>query len=262
MLTFRVRGASSGNCENRRSPSDTSQHFIVSTSPPVCHCGTNFTRLSSLERHVQSNTGQLSPNYPCPECSTYQGKNGFVRKDHLKQHLRGVHQWDAGQLAILFPHSQSCMNEYPVCHFQECDYYRDPSFKNLGVHEQHANRPFDTQSQYTNHMKREHDWSPYPCKVTGCNKFKGAGFFSTTAFEKHYKEKHPGSAIPALKVQDRTTEAVECAYCGGNFKRGEVGSHQRTSCWGEAACGFCNKRMMSFCFGSHHCEGKINAFNV
>ncbi|KAI0183184.1 hypothetical protein EV127DRAFT_321280, partial [Xylaria flabelliformis] len=137
--------------------------------------------------------------YPCAECTTYQGRNGFKRKDHLVQHLRVFHRWDDDQLATLTSAGQNSRLTIPICHFPECDYYRDPGFKDMGIREQAKNRPFDKQSHYTDHMKREHDWSPYPCKVAGCNKVNGAGFFSITAFERHSKGKHPGSAIPAPK---------------------------------------------------------------
>ncbi|TRX94379.1 hypothetical protein FHL15_004846 [Xylaria flabelliformis] len=193
------------------------QHLIVSKSPFVCHCGQNFTRLSSLERHIQNNTKQLQLDlHPCAECTTYQGRNGFKRKDHLVQHLRVFHKWDDDQIATLFPTERNSILKIPICHFPECDYYRDPGFRDMGIREQAKNRPFDKQSHYTDHMKREHDWSPYPCKVTGCNKVSGAGFFNITALEKHYKGKHPGSAIPAPKVDDQATETVKCDYCGIN----------------------------------------------
>ncbi|KAI8950262.1 hypothetical protein F4801DRAFT_353262 [Xylaria longipes] len=240
-----------------REQSHARQHLIVSKSPFLCHCGQNFTRLCSLERHVQNNTGQLQPEYPCPECPAYQGKNGFKRKDHLVQHLRVLHNWDNNQLATLFPPRQTRKFNIPVCHFPECDYYRDPSFKDMGIREQEENRPFDKQSHYTDHMKREHDWSPYPCKVSGCSKVNGTGFFSTTTLEKHYKKKHPGSAIPAPKVQDPTTQTVRCD-CGKSFKRSNIAYHQEYQCKSLAPCRYCHERIVASDMGDHcrnNCKG-------
>ncbi|KAI0553856.1 hypothetical protein F4679DRAFT_580026 [Xylaria curta] len=197
---------SQGALHNHASSSHAGQHLIVSKSPFVCNCGRNFTRLSSLERHVQNNTKQLNPVlHPCAECTTYQGKNGFKRRDHLIQHLRVLHKWNDDQLATLSSTGQNYRLKISVCHFPECDYYRAPGFKDMGIREQAKNRPFDKQSHYTDHMKREHDWSPYPCKVSGCSKVNGSGFFSTTTLERHYKEKHPGSAIPVPDTQGYNT---------------------------------------------------------
>ncbi|KAI8944083.1 hypothetical protein F4801DRAFT_585799 [Xylaria longipes] len=179
-------------------------------SHEIIELGENSYNVSALSSSVMNqftdptNAEQL---HPCPDCPSYQGKTGFKRKDHLIQHLRGLHNWDDNQLAILFPPRQTRRLQIPVCHFPECDYYRDPSFKDMDIREQEENRPFGRQSDYTNHMKREHNWSPYPCKVTGCSKVNGTGFFRTTTLKRHCEVKHPGITIPAPTVQDLTRKA-------------------------------------------------------
>ncbi|KAI0437212.1 hypothetical protein F4803DRAFT_165300 [Xylaria telfairii] len=239
------------------------QHLIVSESAPFrCQCGQDFTRLCSLERHIRHHAGQLNLDalHPCTECPDRQGKNGFKRLEHLKQHLQGFHKWDNDQLATLFPPRKAHILRIPVCHFPECDYYRGPGFEDMGVREREENRPFDKQSHYTDHMKREHDWSPYPCKVTGCNKVNGSGFFSTTTFERHYKKKHAGYAIPAPKVQDHITETVTCDYCRKSFSRNGITSHQEWRCEGIAPCRYCGQRMMSRQMMYHQgyeCTGEV-----
>ncbi|KAH8157697.1 hypothetical protein CIB48_g10544 [Xylaria polymorpha] len=182
------------------------------TEPSGSNLGLDLRRPAHLERHVRHHAGKLdlAALHPCTECPAYQGKNGFKRPDHLKQHLRVFHKWDNDQLATLFPPRKTRILKIPVCHFPECDYYRGPGFEDMGVREREENRPFDTQSHYTDHMKREHDWSPYPCKVTGCNKVNGSGFFSATTLERHYKEKHAGCAMPTPKAQDRITGTIRC----------------------------------------------------
>ncbi|KAI1421895.1 hypothetical protein F5Y12DRAFT_717890 [Xylaria sp. FL1777] len=199
------------------------EHSIISQSPFKCHCGKEFTRLSSLQRHIRGAQKHLIPEYPCHECTTYQGKNGFKRKDHLVQHLSHSHNYDDNQLGELFPTSETRMHTIPVCHFEDCEYYRSPEFKKLGIKYQQDNRPFGKQSDYTTHMKHEHDWSPYPCKVPGCSKLDGNGFFNTIAFQKHYKEKHPQSTIPIS--QDGVAETVECNYCHKILKPGSLVAH-------------------------------------
>ncbi|KAI0864493.1 hypothetical protein F4860DRAFT_529115 [Xylaria cubensis] len=242
----------------------------VDQSWPVQLLGSNLEfdigHPTHLERHVQNNTKQLQLDlHPCAECPTYQGKNGFKRKDHLVQHLRVFHKWDDDQLATLTSAGQNSRLKIPTCHFPECDYYRDPSFKDMGIREQAKNRPFDKQSHYTDHMKREHDWSPYPCKVVGCSKVNGAGFFSITALEKHYKGKHPGSAIPAPKVDDQATETVRCDDCGKNVRRGYFTQHQRLVRHGEVECLYCHDRIGSSTMRSHqlrHCKAEVGKLHV
>ncbi|KAI0450798.1 hypothetical protein F5B21DRAFT_489708 [Xylaria acuta] len=248
-----------GALHNHTSSSHAGQHLIISKSPFVCHCGQHFTRLCSLERHVRDNTEQPDPEYQCAECPAYQGKDGFKRKDHLVQHLRVFHKWDDDRLATLFPPRQTHRLKIPVCHFPECDHYRGPDFKDKGIREQEKNRPFDKQSHYTDHMKREHDWSPYPCKVTGCSKVNGTGFFTTTTFERHYKKMHPGSAIPTPKVQD-ITETVKCDHCQQSFSRGRIASHQDSFCKGVAVCCYCHGSMENWRMRDHQrndCQGEV-----
>ncbi|KAI1355921.1 hypothetical protein F5Y01DRAFT_268061 [Xylaria sp. FL0043] len=242
------------------SSSHVGQHLIVSKSPFECHCGQEFTKLSSLERHVQGSDKSLIPKHPCHECTTYQGKNGFMRKDHLVQHLRVFHKYDNDQLATLFRPRRARMYNILVCHFESCEYYRGPEFKDMGIGQQENNRPFDKQSDYTMHMKSEHDWSPYPCKVAGCNKLDGKGFFSIRALEKHSKEKHPGCTISVQKPQNGVARTVICDYCRRDIRPGYLTNHQEWSCGGEAPCSYCGETMKSLELWKHKnsvCKGKV-----
>ncbi|KAI3335757.1 hypothetical protein F4824DRAFT_489379 [Ustulina deusta] len=232
------------------------QHFVISQSPFKCHCGKEFARLYTLERHIQSARKHVVPEHPCHECTAYQGKNGFRRKDHLVQHLRVFHKYDHDQLAALFRPRRTRMLHIPVCHFESCEYYRGPEFKDLDIGQQEKNRPFDKQSDYTAHMKEEHDWSPYPCKVPGCTKLDGKGFFSTTALEKHCKEKHPGSTIPVHTPQNDVAETVRCDYCQKNIKSSYLTTHQSSYCKGE----HCHELVLYREQDSHEwrdCKGKV-----
>ena len=177
----------------------TGQHFIVSRSRPCkCSCGQEFTKFYSLERHVRVCGGEKHPEFghPCPKCPTYQGKNAFIRKDHLLQHYKYFHKYTDDQLIDLFiPRIQKHAYRFvspAICHFETCEYYRGPEFTELDYIQQEENRPFNKQSEYTMHMRQEHNWSPYPCQVGGCDKLDAKGYFSISALEKHYKEKHPG----------------------------------------------------------------------
>ncbi|RYP57665.1 hypothetical protein DL770_010611 [Monosporascus sp. CRB-9-2] len=56
-----------------------------------CICGSKFTRLDALNRHI-TNKSSDAPQYPCGYCYRHQGTNGFRRYDHLVQHLKGYHK--------------------------------------------------------------------------------------------------------------------------------------------------------------------------
>ncbi|KAJ2997327.1 hypothetical protein NUW58_g682 [Xylaria curta] len=212
--------------EHATSP-DAEEHYVVSENPFKCACGVVFTRLYTLERHIQGADKQRVPGYPCHECPAYQGKNGFRRKDHLVQHLKFFHKYSDDQLSAGTSSRRTRRFNISVCCFSECDYYRGPEFRDLGIDQQNDNRPFDKQSDYTNHMKREHNWSPYPCKVSGCSKVGGNGFFTTGTLEKHYKEKHPKSKVPATTPPDRVKDTARCEYCQKGMNPGSVASHWR-----------------------------------
>ncbi|KAI0535381.1 hypothetical protein GGR58DRAFT_479319 [Xylaria digitata] len=232
--------------DDLRGPTDlfrNGQHFFASESPLLCHCGKEFARLYTLRRHIQNSQKNDLPEYPCPECTRHQGKNGFKRKDHLRQHLKHGHNYDDDRLVALFPSREARRFEIPVCHNKNCEYYRGPEFKELGIGEQEKNRPFEKQSDYTQHMKNEHDWSPHPCTVPGCSKVNGKGFFSPTAFEKHCKEKHPGVIAVVQKPHDRVAEKVRCDWCQNWIARSYLTQHQGSVCKGKVACDYCNKTM-------------------
>ncbi|KAI0860023.1 hypothetical protein F4860DRAFT_233634 [Xylaria cubensis] len=67
--------------------------------PYGCDCGKTFSRLYTLTRHLSSKsvasvTSRLGAKHSCPLCTKYDGENGFIRRDHLRQHLRVFHKLD------------------------------------------------------------------------------------------------------------------------------------------------------------------------
>ncbi|KAI0115663.1 hypothetical protein GGR51DRAFT_415346 [Nemania sp. FL0031] len=237
------------------------QHLVASKNPFKCHCGKEFAKLFTLERHIQGSEKSLNPEYPCTECTIYQGKSAFARKDHLVQHLRCIHGYDDDKLATIYPPRKTRKYFISVCHFEDCDYYRPPDFADLPVGERKNNRPFDKQSDYTTHMKHEHDWSPYPCKVSGCDKLGRKGFFSITSLGKHCKEKHPGTAIAAPVARSRRAESMMCDGCRNILPVSKLTFHQMYKCKEKVECGYCHERM-EFCRLSRHednnCTKKVS----
>ncbi|KAM7203193.1 hypothetical protein V8F20_004135 [Naviculisporaceae sp. PSN 640] len=92
-------------------------HGVVNdTTRPTCRCGKTFSRRDSLKRHIQTVTGSIrvasietvsclfpltvgSTNvvqqhdpYPCLLCNKHRGARSFLRRDHLRQHLRVYHK--------------------------------------------------------------------------------------------------------------------------------------------------------------------------
>ncbi len=57
---------------------------------PQDGCDSTFSRFDVMRRHYLNHAADVQ-RYPCPHCKKYRGKNGFKRKDHLTQHLRGYH---------------------------------------------------------------------------------------------------------------------------------------------------------------------------
>ncbi|XXH01936.1 hypothetical protein Hte_008299 [Hypoxylon texense] len=67
------------------------KHGSRKHKPYGCVCGTKFTRLDALNRHITSQSSHM-PQFPCDYCYNRQGENAFRRYDDLVQHLKGYHK--------------------------------------------------------------------------------------------------------------------------------------------------------------------------
>ncbi|KAK7968873.1 hypothetical protein PG988_007946 [Apiospora saccharicola] len=171
------------------------RHWVVSESPFKCKCGKTFTKLHSLERHIQGFL-ESGPKFPCQERGC---RKGFKRKDHLVQHMSHTHHFSDTELRAKFPnHRQVIRNTIPVCPFSSCPDHRGEDFERRSNEFREANKPFAKQSDYTRHMKIDHDWSPYPCTVASCDKRGKNGYFSLKALQKHYQQQHPDIEEPEI----------------------------------------------------------------
>ncbi|KAH9904943.1 hypothetical protein F4778DRAFT_51314 [Xylariomycetidae sp. FL2044] len=187
-------------------------HHVVSEEPFRCKCDDQFTRMSSLKRHIKNHiTG--GQRFECDRCDTYIGQNAFGRKDHLIQHLRVKHRLGDREVTALFPRVE---NPFTVplldCRFEGCEYHRDDSSRNLKWEEQRAYLPFSKRSDYTKHMRKEHDWSPFPCDIPGCKQVGGKGYFAPAPFEKHRRIHHPQAA--PVHFRTRFGGGLTCGHCG------------------------------------------------
>lgn len=182
-----------------------------------------FAKLDTLLRHI-GRFQDLPPGYHCEDC-----KKGFKRKDHLVQHLRHFHRLQDAQIATQFPTREAFKNVIPVCHFR-CDYSRGDSFTAQPLEFQAKHAPFAKKSDYTEHMRKVHGWSPYSCKVPLCDKVDKNGYFNEKALQKHMQEKHP-DAEPHV-IQPREVKKIACGAqgCTKKLHPSSLSTHRGSYC--------------------------------
>ena len=185
------------------------QHLICK-----CECGTSFSRLDGLERHLEA-AAQDIPKYPCTQVGCRRtGRNGFKRKDNLNQHLRTYHNMN---LDLYETSRQADL----TCPHPECPDFRGPDYTALSRRERRATRPFVNKSNYTQHMKEVHDESPFPCPVPQCSKVGGKGYQREKDLIKHHKDRHPEA--PPLNISVRKVRKVYICPVSGCPRSGTGG---------------------------------------
>lgn len=202
----------------------TGRHSVVSESPFICKCDQQFARLDTLLRHIRR-FQDLPSGFHCEDC-----KKGFKRKDHLVQHLRHFHRLQDAEIVIQFPTRKIVKNVIPVCHFTSCDHYRDDSFTAQPLKIQEEIAPFAKKSDYTEHMRKVHKWSPYPCTIPLCDKVDKNGYFNEKALQKHILEKHPDEE--PLVIQPREVENIPCGAlgCTKKLRPSSLSKHRESYC--------------------------------
>ncbi|KAF6821340.1 CROL alpha [Colletotrichum sojae] len=184
-------------------------------SPFACMCGKKFARLDVLNRHLDS-LGDGMPKYPCSFCKKYRGKDGFRRRDHLLQHIRGYHKFEAeDKIGEILPSRRGKHRIPPVCPHRGCFFYRDDSFKEMTAEEQKKIKPFETQSEHTKHMKMVHDFTPFPCTVLACSKTGKKGYTREKDLINHRRKEHPEVGEYMPKIRD---VMMSCLHPGCDAK--------------------------------------------
>ncbi|KAK1719746.1 hypothetical protein BDP67DRAFT_131685 [Colletotrichum lupini] len=192
-------------------------------NPFACSCGKNFARLDVLHRHLDS-MGTDMPKFPCQFCKSHRGENGFRRRDHLRQHVRGYHRFEAeGKNEDIMPSRRGKYQTPPVCHFADCLHHRDENFKTLSREEQTRSKPFETQSEYTKHMKNAHDFTAFPCTVRCCSKTGARGYAREKDLIKHRKKEHPEAGVYVPAPRDTR---ITCPVCGTSRGPNSVHYHR------------------------------------
>ncbi|KAI2623320.1 hypothetical protein GGR54DRAFT_646479 [Hypoxylon sp. NC1633] len=174
-------------------------HIVVQKSPFLCKCGLEYAKLDTLFRHIRG-FQDSPPEFRCQECSRI-----FPRKDNLKQHLRHGHNFSDTAIEAEYPGLRGRevgRHVISVCHVKGCSCHRGDEFSSLPIEDRKTDAPFAKQSDYTKHMRDEHDWSPYHCDVRGCDRVGKKGYFNQKALLKHKREKHPDAEPLALSPRE------------------------------------------------------------
>jgi uncharacterized Zn-finger protein len=138
-------------------------------------CGKTFSRFDTYQRHQKVHQ-ENAERFPCKYCKKYRGTNGFKRKDHLNQHIRGYHH--IGEDEALKSSTGFSCTEKDCSEYRELTYARDTG---------HA---FTKRPDYVKHMKTVHDTSEYPCPEPGCERVGGKGYFRKADIRAHLKKVH------------------------------------------------------------------------
>jgi hypothetical protein len=117
--------------------------------------------------------------FPCKYCKKYRGQNGFKRKDHLTQHLRGYHHIGEGEGKFRY--------EFPLYDKTFCRHPDCPESQNNWVRRGVA---FKKVSDCTTHMKTVHNESDFPCPEPGCDRVGGKGYFRKVDLRRHITKVH------------------------------------------------------------------------
>jgi hypothetical protein len=148
---------------------------------PEIECESRCSRIDVLKRHIGGHQEDVK-RHSCKYCPKYRGENGFKRKDHLMQHLRNYHH--IGEDSANKDHRRNS------CRHKDCEAYRDGAWYSWGPKPDFKHHSFQKISDYTAHMRKVHNESPFPCSFLGCSKVEGKGYFRKRDLIKHQQKVH------------------------------------------------------------------------
>ncbi|KAI2464584.1 hypothetical protein F4781DRAFT_412435 [Annulohypoxylon bovei var. microspora] len=185
-----------------------SQHCAI-----TCSCGESFTRLQSLVRH-QGLFRDNVPLFPCTFCKRHRGKHGFLRQDHLVQHLEGYHKLDSAEIRKAYPRMELLENSTERCLDPECEFYMPEEYESLPWIERCKIHPFKRRCQFIRHLKEAHKMTPFPCPVIKCKRVGAKGYTTMTGLEKHLVSEHPATPENLAGLGERWDWDRICDHCG------------------------------------------------
>lgn len=176
-------------------------------SPFACACGKTFARIDVLNRHIDSFSKDVL-KYPCSHCKDHRVQDGFRRKDHLIQHLKGYHKFDSDsdEIRKICPNGRAFYgNKVPVCPRLGCEAYRDEAVHSHSLKQQAEQQPFKNRAEYNKHMRDVHQDTPFPCTVSRCDRVGSKGYLREKDLKKHISDKHPGAGEYVPKIHHEFT---------------------------------------------------------
>ncbi|KAI1102024.1 hypothetical protein F4804DRAFT_314278 [Jackrogersella minutella] len=195
----------------------------------ACSCGKRFSRLDSLNRHLDSFRKDIR-RFSCPRCKRYRGNNGFRRRDHLIQHLSGYHKiaWQEIQKAFSIREKEYAFEECD-CPAPMCEFHLGANFQCLSWIEREVQAPFKTKSQFNKHLKEAHEVTPCPCPVAECKRTGAKGYMTVHGLEKHLIREHTKFPQHLAKCHELRMQNRECDNCGENIggHRGYLNLHRQ-----------------------------------
>ena len=164
----------------------------------VEECDSTFIRYQDLVRHQGQHRADVQ-RFPCDYCRKHRGPQAFKRKDHLTQHLRNYHHFELEESS----YSNFMASADAHCPHLDCAQHRTRQddtryYWNPGLD---GKPPFSKRSDFTEHMKKVHDESLFPCKKAGCDRIGKKGYFRKRDLDKHCRAKHPESVGLDLAVE-------------------------------------------------------------
>ncbi|KAI2617475.1 hypothetical protein GGR54DRAFT_607838 [Hypoxylon sp. NC1633] len=193
--------------------SELDAHCLIEKHKGVaCSCGKGFSRHDALLRHCDS-LGKKAGKFPCSLCKRHRGKQSFRRQDHLTQHLREYHGLTSEKIKNIRPKFHPHLFRL-VCHHPGCEFHRGQEYSNLSYQEQVRQRPFNSRSDYTKHLKRVHNETPFPCCVAGCEHIGARGYMTEDGLRKHLAT-HSGGVQHLTELSGELEENDwTCLHCG------------------------------------------------
>jgi hypothetical protein len=220
--------------QNLSSKAELLRHAKVQQHKPyACDCGTSFSRIDVLNRHLKSFSTDVPP-HPCTFCRRHRGMNGFRRLDHLVQHQRQYHHHDIDtadpNLGENPATSSTLKYTFPVCTHLECPQYRSAAFQELPLSAKKTQAPFRKQSEYTRHMRDEHNECTYPCDILGCSRVGRKGYFREKDLIKHRQQAHPDAEPYKPSARDVKYHCTE-PECGAIIDPSSISAHEALHRW-------------------------------
>jgi hypothetical protein len=165
------------------------------------------------ERVLIEAFGTDKPKYPCKHCKRHRGDEGFRRLYHLNRHILNYHNIEVNKEPIEQKAKSTRLKySFPVCPHLDCPQYRQRSFKELPHGIQAQQKPFESQSAYTKHMREVHNECTFPCDVAGCERVGRWGYFREKDLLKHRRDKRPKASAyepPQYKNGDATQITIQ-----------------------------------------------------